>query len=250
MPRTRSMASLKNSDLHSSSSFKKKYHINWEVWFKEYILESAEDSNTSANLPYRLLISRILVGSKWVKKDSVKARADFVKPTKIYVESATLLLQDTNELKTRIVDVECGLETLQDVVEKVFGLQKNTRTDVGKSRIIILPTPAFPNMWNAPRIPSMGRQKKLCVALWLKGTCLALNPHDWNSTEDGRIRGYCPDGAIILSNLDMAFLFVSAIKRYISGHWHDSIPLVTVHLKSVRCNKDEVLSLGNKTGSE
>uniref|UniRef100_M1DU89 Uncharacterized protein n=1 Tax=Solanum tuberosum TaxID=4113 RepID=M1DU89_SOLTU len=68
------------------------------------------------------------VGNKWVKKDSVQARADTSKPTKISAESASLLLQDFDELKTLILVVESGLETLQDAVEKVFRLEKDTST--------------------------------------------------------------------------------------------------------------------------
>ncbi|KAG5607030.1 hypothetical protein H5410_028522 [Solanum commersonii] len=68
------------------------------------------------------------VGDRWVKKDFVQERADTPKPTKISAESAALLLQDFNELKTRIIAIERGLETLHDAVEKVFQLQKDTST--------------------------------------------------------------------------------------------------------------------------
>ncbi|KAH0776300.1 hypothetical protein KY290_007711 [Solanum tuberosum] len=129
----------------------KKYCINWVVWFKEYMLESIEDPNASTSLPKRLPISRILVDclvdlsmfthvvinvtnnsrtfssmgyvkveNKWVKKDSVKAIPEAVKPTKISAESASLLMQDNSELKTRIVAVECGLTTLHDAVKKLI----------------------------------------------------------------------------------------------------------------------------------
>uniref|UniRef100_M1D9P8 Uncharacterized protein n=1 Tax=Solanum tuberosum TaxID=4113 RepID=M1D9P8_SOLTU len=40
-----------------------------------------------------------------------------------------------DELKTRLLGVEHGFETLHDVVEKVFRLQKDTTTDIGKLRI-------------------------------------------------------------------------------------------------------------------
>lgn len=86
-------------------------------------MERYEDSNAYASIPYGLLISRILVdrrvdlsmfnpieinatydsltfssmgyvhlGNKWVKKDSVKAKIETVKPTKISAESVALLL--------------------------------------------------------------------------------------------------------------------------------------------------------------
>ncbi|KAH0773405.1 hypothetical protein KY290_010542 [Solanum tuberosum] len=147
----------------------KKYQINWASWFKEFMFESVGESNPSANFPYGLLISRILVdrlidlsifkpieisatydsrtfssmgyvevGNKWVKKDSVQKFTDVAKPTKISAESTTLLLQDFDEVKTRIMVVERGLETLHDVVEKVFRLQKDTSTVIGKLRIAMI----------------------------------------------------------------------------------------------------------------
>lgn len=61
---------------------------------------------------------------KWVKKDGVKERVEAAKPTKISANSETLLLKDAKELKTCLVVVERGLETLHDVVEKVFRLEK------------------------------------------------------------------------------------------------------------------------------
>ncbi|KAG5586670.1 hypothetical protein H5410_047104, partial [Solanum commersonii] len=134
--------------------------------FKKYMWESVEDPNPSANLPYGLLISRILVDrlvdlsmftpivinatydsctfssrgymqveNKWIKKDSVKIRAETSKPTKISTNSTALLMQDNDELKTMLFGVERGLETLHDAIEKVFRLQKNITTDVGKLRI-------------------------------------------------------------------------------------------------------------------
>ncbi|KAH0738097.1 hypothetical protein KY290_036802 [Solanum tuberosum] len=49
--------------------------------------------------------------------------------------STTLLLQDIDELKICLLAVEHGLDTLQDVVENVFCIQKDTSTNVGKLRI-------------------------------------------------------------------------------------------------------------------
>lgn len=39
----------------------KNYRINWVAWFREYMLERVEDTNTTKSLPYGLLISRIIV---------------------------------------------------------------------------------------------------------------------------------------------------------------------------------------------
>ncbi|KAH0652789.1 hypothetical protein KY289_030467 [Solanum tuberosum] len=168
IPRKVSLSSISTRDMFILYCLLKKYRINWALWFKEYMLECVEDTNVTASLPYGLLISRIFVDrlvdlsmfthvvvnatydshtfssmgyvqveNKWVKKDSVKDRSESIKPIKITAESAALLLQDTEELKTRILVVECGLETLHDVVEKVFRLQMDTSTDVDKLHIVM-----------------------------------------------------------------------------------------------------------------
>ncbi|KAG5610375.1 hypothetical protein H5410_021656 [Solanum commersonii] len=64
------------------------------------------------------------VGTKWVEKDSVKAILEMVKQTKISIESTSLLLQDTGELKIHTLAVEHGLKILHDVVEKVFAFRR------------------------------------------------------------------------------------------------------------------------------
>jgi len=163
LPRKRCLSSISNRDVFVLYCLLKKYRINWVLWIKEYTWESSEESNPSNSLPYGLLISRILVdrlvdlsmfkpieisatydsrtfssigyvevGNRWVKKDSIRERVDTTKPTKIFAESTALLLQDSDELKTHILVVERGLETLHDAVENVFRLQKETSTDVGK----------------------------------------------------------------------------------------------------------------------
>jgi len=97
--------------------------------FTPIVINATYDSHTFSSMGY------VQVENKWVKKVSVKARAKTSKPTKISTDSASVLMQDNDELKTRFFGVERGLETLHDVVEKVFLLQKDTTTDVGKLRI-------------------------------------------------------------------------------------------------------------------
>ncbi|KAH0755142.1 hypothetical protein KY290_025412 [Solanum tuberosum] len=166
LPRKGSLSNISNRDVFVLYCLLKKYRINWVAWFKEYMWESVEESNPSVSLPYELLIPRMVVdrlvdlsmfkpieinatydsrtfynmgyvevGDRWVKKDSVQERADTPKPTKISAHSAALLLQDSNELKTRIIAIKRGLETLYDAVEKVFRLQKDTSTNISKLRI-------------------------------------------------------------------------------------------------------------------
>lgn len=97
--------------------------------FKPNEISATYVSRTFSNMGY------VEVGNRWVKKDSVQECVDAAKHTKISAESAALLFQDSDELKTRILAVERGLKTLHDAVEKVFRLQKDTSTDVGKIRI-------------------------------------------------------------------------------------------------------------------
>lgn len=63
--------------------------------------------------------------NKWVKKDYPR-KVKSAKPTKISANLIALLLKDSEELKTRIVAVERGLQTLYDAVEKVFHLQQDS----------------------------------------------------------------------------------------------------------------------------
>lgn len=102
-----SLSCISNRDVFVLSYLLKKYRINWVVWIYEYVLESGEDPNPTASLPYNLLISGIivdflvdlskyrsvevdatydsrnfasmgytLVDNKWHKKESLKARID------------------------------------------------------------------------------------------------------------------------------------------------------------------------------
>ncbi|KAK4731092.1 hypothetical protein R3W88_024080 [Solanum pinnatisectum] len=166
IPRKGSLSNISTRDVFVLYCLLRKYRINWAVWFKEYMLESVEDPNASSSLPYGLLISHILVDrlidlssftlivinatydsctfssmgyvqveNKWIKNDSVKARDEAFKPSKISAESASFLIQDNDKHKTRLLAVERDLETLHDAVEKVFHLQKETSTDVGKLQI-------------------------------------------------------------------------------------------------------------------
>ncbi|KAH0653076.1 hypothetical protein KY289_030754 [Solanum tuberosum] len=61
IPRKGSLSNISTRDVFILYCLLRKYCINWAKWFKEYMSESAEDTNASASLPYGLLISRILV---------------------------------------------------------------------------------------------------------------------------------------------------------------------------------------------
>uniref|UniRef100_M1DYH5 Uncharacterized protein n=1 Tax=Solanum tuberosum TaxID=4113 RepID=M1DYH5_SOLTU len=118
LPRKGSLSNISNREVFVLYCLLKKYRINWATWFKEYMWESSEESNPSASLPYGLLISRILV--------------DRLNPLSSMQLMILALSRESDELKTCILAVERRRETLHDVVKKVFQLQKDTSTDVGK----------------------------------------------------------------------------------------------------------------------
>lgn len=153
-----SLSSIFSRNVYVLYCFLSKYHVNWASWFKKYMMENVEDSNSTASLPSGLLISQILVDCPidlfsfkpssslydlwlptfssvgyvqvwewWFNKDSVIASEDSVKVTRISSDFATLLLKDINELKNRLLVVESGLEVLQDALEKILHLHKDAR---------------------------------------------------------------------------------------------------------------------------
>ncbi|KAH0695828.1 hypothetical protein KY289_013310 [Solanum tuberosum] len=101
IPRKGSLSNISNRDVYVVYCLLKKLRINWAPWFREYMVESLEDTNSSSSLPYGLLISRIIVDSL---KEFVQQRADAPK-------------------------------VLQDTLGKVLQLHKDSSTDVGKLRL-------------------------------------------------------------------------------------------------------------------
>uniref|UniRef100_M1DT73 Uncharacterized protein n=1 Tax=Solanum tuberosum TaxID=4113 RepID=M1DT73_SOLTU len=124
MPRTRSMASLKNST--SSSSIKVNIlslssdSSDESLVYTTFPIKRKVSSSKKKNLKKHLSNASGSLSPEDMQRfrDSVKARPEAVKPTKISAESAALLMQDNDELKTRILALERGLKTLHDVVEK------------------------------------------------------------------------------------------------------------------------------------
>lgn len=166
MPRKGSLSSISNRDVFVLYCLLKKYHINWGVWIRAYMFESGENSNPSATLPYGLLISRIMIKSqvdlsgfqateisatydsrkfasmgytlidkKWHKKDSIKAKADAPKPTRIPADAVALLLKEVEEIKSHLTSLDSNMQGLPDIIEKVLQLSKDTSTEVGKLRL-------------------------------------------------------------------------------------------------------------------
>ncbi|KAG5581092.1 hypothetical protein H5410_051719 [Solanum commersonii] len=133
-------------------------------------INATYDSHTFSSMGY------FHVGTKWVKKDYVSATTETFKPTKISIESTSLLLQDINELKTRIIVVERGLESSKMWLKRTFTFRRTLvqmlescvfkltpskvelapRT-LNLSSLSTYPNPTFLRMLKDPIIPSVGR---------------------------------------------------------------------------------------------
>ncbi|KAH0665500.1 hypothetical protein KY290_027732 [Solanum tuberosum] len=156
VPRKGSLSNISNRDIFILYCLLKKIHINWALWFREYMIESVEDNNPSASLPYGLLIYHIIVDSlvdlskcmpalinatyetgtfssmgfvhvndKWYKKESVQSRADTPRATRISADSVVLLLKEAEHFKDSSTDV--GKLRLE-----VGGLKKDVIRSVNK----------------------------------------------------------------------------------------------------------------------
>ncbi|KAG5631596.1 hypothetical protein H5410_003313 [Solanum commersonii] len=130
------------------------------------MIESVENNNTFASLPYGLLISRIIVDSlvdlskykptlidatfdirtfssmryvlvndKWYKKESVQSRADIPRATRISGDSAALLFKEAEHIKVRLAGLESHMHVIQDTLGMVLQLHKDSSIDVGKLRL-------------------------------------------------------------------------------------------------------------------
>ncbi|KAH0723716.1 hypothetical protein KY289_006760 [Solanum tuberosum] len=166
VPRKGSLSNISNIDVLVLYCLLKKHNINWSLWFRNYMIESVEDSNPLASFPYGLLISRIIVDSlvdlskymyvlidatyetrtfsttryvlvndKWYKKESVHSRADTPKATRISADSVALLLKEAEHIKVRLAGLETHKQVLQDTLGRVLQLHKDSSTDVGKLRL-------------------------------------------------------------------------------------------------------------------
>ncbi|KAG5592572.1 hypothetical protein H5410_043086 [Solanum commersonii] len=144
VPRKGSLSNISTRDVFILYCLVKKYRINWAAWIREYMLESIEDSNPSASLPYELLVSRIIVDSlvdlsnykpvkvnatydtktfssmgyvlvndKWHKKESLQARAETPKATRVSADSASVLLQEVGDIKTRLTSLESNVMVMR-----------------------------------------------------------------------------------------------------------------------------------------
>ncbi|KAH0752137.1 hypothetical protein KY285_005285 [Solanum tuberosum] len=132
VPRKGSLSNISNIDVLVLYCLLKKHSINWPLWFRNYMIESVEDSNPLASFPYGLLISRIIVDSL---VDLSKYMADTPKATRISADSAALLLKEAEHIKVRLAGLETHKQVLQDTLGRVLQLHKDSSTDVGKLRL-------------------------------------------------------------------------------------------------------------------
>ncbi|KAG5577878.1 hypothetical protein H5410_058012 [Solanum commersonii] len=161
VPRKGSLSNISNRDIFVLYCLLKKIHINWALWFREYMIENVEDNNSSTSLPYGLLIFRIIIeplvdlckyrptlidatydtrtfssmryvfaNDKWYKKESVQSRA-----TRISVDSVALLLKEAEHIKVRLAGLESHMQVIQDTLGRVLQLHKDSSTNVGKLRL-------------------------------------------------------------------------------------------------------------------
>ncbi|KAH0661282.1 hypothetical protein KY284_026213 [Solanum tuberosum] len=129
------------------------------------MFESSKDSNSSANLSYGLLISRIIIDSlvdlsqfkhvfidvtydrtfstmgyvlidnKWHKKESAKERAKALKASCISDDSAAILLKEAKDIEVHLDGLKSYMQVLQDTIRKVLQISKDLGTDIGKLRL-------------------------------------------------------------------------------------------------------------------
>ncbi|KAH0712803.1 hypothetical protein KY290_008378 [Solanum tuberosum] len=166
VPRKGSLSNISNGDIFVLYCLLKKIHINWALWFREYMIKSVEDNNSFTSLPYGLLISRIIVESlvdlskyrptlidatydtrifssmgyvlvndKWYKKESVQSRADTPRAIRISADFSALLLKEAEHIKVRLAGLESHIQVIQDTLGGVLQLHKDSSTDVGKLRL-------------------------------------------------------------------------------------------------------------------
>lgn len=129
------------------------------------MLEILEDTNATASLSYGLLIFSIIVDAlvdismyttieesatydsrtfssmgytlidKTWHKESLKLRLDAIKETHVSTDSSSLLLKEAEELKTHMVVLKSNMQVMQETIEKVLQLRKDTSFVVGKIHI-------------------------------------------------------------------------------------------------------------------
>ncbi|TMX05641.1 hypothetical protein EJD97_013291 [Solanum chilense] len=78
-----------------------------------------------------------LVGNQWYKKDSLKARVETIRVTKLSLDDASPLLKDMKDVKAHLLTIEDGLKVLQEFAGKLLHLHKDTNIDVGKHHLVV-----------------------------------------------------------------------------------------------------------------
>lgn len=77
----------------------------------------------------------LLIDGKWLKKGSVKLKVKRSCSSEITADSAPDLLKEVGEIKERLSALEDGMQHMQEKMDKILQLSKDTGTDVGKLQI-------------------------------------------------------------------------------------------------------------------
>ncbi|KAG5595789.1 hypothetical protein H5410_037021 [Solanum commersonii] len=132
IPRKGSLSNISNRDVYVVYCMLKKLRINWALWFREYMVESLEDTNSSSSMPYGLLISRIIVDSLVDLSPFRPSLIDTTYDTRTFSSMGYVLINNKWYKKESVQQRADASKVLQDTLGKVLQLHKDSSTDVGK----------------------------------------------------------------------------------------------------------------------
>ncbi|KAM3288473.1 hypothetical protein P3S67_021903 [Capsicum chacoense] len=165
-PRKGSFSSLSDRDVFVLYCLLKKIRINWAEWFLAYMVESVDDSSSAANLPYGILISRILrslfldlsgfppkeisatydsrtftnlgyllVDGKWSKKSVSKTKPTPTGEDKSTDVPTSSWKKEIAEIKDSLVTMSAGMQNIQESLTVLINLSKGARTSTDVSKV-------------------------------------------------------------------------------------------------------------------
>ncbi|KAG5608959.1 hypothetical protein H5410_020240 [Solanum commersonii] len=135
VPRKGSFSNISTRDVFILYCLVKKYRISWAAWIREYMLESVEDSNPSASLPYGLLVSRIIVNSLVDLSNYKPVEVNATYDTNTFSSMGYVL--EVGDIKTRLTSLESNVMVMQECLNKILQHSKDTSTDVGKIKLAV-----------------------------------------------------------------------------------------------------------------
>ncbi|KAF3655497.1 putative iron/ascorbate oxidoreductase-like isoform X1 [Capsicum annuum] len=145
IPRKKSLSNIICRDVFVLYCLPKKIKINWVTWIREYMLESIREANASTSLPYRLLITQILlfyfinlsdylsievavtydsrtfssmgyvlVEDEWCRNEFAHAKVEPLKVSKSVSNPSVSLMKKLEEFKQWFKAIEEGIMQLQE----------------------------------------------------------------------------------------------------------------------------------------